>query len=42
MKKAILAALVLSVFAVVAHAQNIPLADVSGGYSMLRSSKGAA
>lgn len=40
-KKVILAALVFSVFATVAHAQNIPLADVSGGYSMLKVVKGS-
>ena len=35
MKKAILSALALFVFGTAAHGQNIPLADVSGGYSML-------
>ena len=41
MKKAILAALVFSIFAAVSRSQNIPLADVSGGYSMLQVVKGS-
>jgi len=36
MKKAILAALVLCVFTTVAHGQETPVADVAGGYSVLK------
>lgn len=42
MKKAILAALVFSVFGVVARAQTIPFGDVSGGYSYIKVVSGSS